>query len=102
MAAKIQKEKDEEAAKAASSATTPTSHTKEIKKTPVSRPAVVPNQQEVVHYDAEEARKLRALSDKIDDCIARASRVEQHWNTNIQTILKLLGHDSLQERKSYV
>ena len=42
--------------------------------------------------DDEERRRLIRISEKIDECMMRATRVEKHWNDNIQTIFKLLGH----------
>lgn len=49
-----------------------------------------------------ERHRLRRISDRIDECVQRVARVEQHWNTNVQTIFKLLGHDYETERTSYV
>ena len=42
--------------------------------------------------DDEERRRLIRISEKINECMMRATRVEKHWNDNIQTIFKLLGH----------
>ena len=49
-----------------------------------------------------EREHLRRISDRIDECMMRAARVEQHWNSSVQTILKLLGHNEEMEKKSYV
>lgn len=109
LAAKMQKQKDaEEEAAAAESA---------VAQAPVvpAEPATRYPQRVMSHSDTynrcdmcqrvnwdSEQEHLRSISDRIDECVERATRVEQHWNNNVQAILKLLGHDPEIEKKSYV
>lgn len=52
----------------------------------------------------EEKRHLQVISDRIDECLERAQRLENYWESNIQNILRLLGHDPEMdlEKRSYV
>lgn len=54
--------------------------------------------------DVIERERLQNISDRIDECLLRAQRVEQHWNTNFQKILDMLGDggDEDPKKKSYV
>ena len=114
LAAKIQKQKDEEEAAALAASNTPSSPTTLTPRggkyptesvTPrAGRHETPPHQASAVTShtyeesqamrcrDDEERRRLIRISEKIDECMMRATRVEKHWNDNIQTIFRLLGH----------
>ena len=114
LAAKIQKQKDEEEAAALAASNTPSSPTTLTPRggkyptesvTPrAGRHETPPQQASAVTShtheqsqamrcrDDEERRRLIRISEKIDECMMRATRVEKHWNDNIQTIFRLLGH----------
>ena len=114
LAAKIQKQKDEEEAAALAASDTPSSPTTLTPRggkyptesvTPrAGRHETPPHQASAVTShtheqsqamrcrDDEERRRLIRISEKIDECMMRATRVEKHWNDNIQTIFRLLGH----------
>lgn len=114
MAAKIQKQKDEEEAAASGASNTPSSPTTLTPRggkyptepitpragrheTPPHQPTAVkfhkPEDTQASFADDEERQRLIRISEKIDECMMRATRVEKHWNDNIKTIFKLLGHE---------
>lgn len=100
MAAKIQKQKDQEAA-----------NEKTRTEAPVIKPHEESSHKHVVVDDGlvvrsqggeeDESCRLQRISDRVDECLSQAQRVEQHWNDNFQTILALLQCKT-SEKKSYV
>lgn len=104
MAAKIQKQKDEELArqsKAAADVMTlqPLANATTQKHVSIDE-NFAPRTEQTDVCGGDTSRLLR-ISDQIDECLARAQRVEQHWNDNVERILALLQSQSY-ERKSYV
>ena len=68
-----------------------------------SHPPVYPPAHHVARDVTEvEREQLRRISDRIDECMMRAARVEQHWNSSVQMILKLLAQNAESQKKSYV
>ena len=124
LAAKIQKQKDEEEAAAQAASNTPSSPTTLTPRggkyptesvTPrAGRHETAPHQASAVTShtheesqamrcrDDEERRRLMRISEKIDECMMRATRVEKHWNDNIQTIFRLLGHHEPPESSCHI
>lgn len=125
LAAKIQKQKDAEADAEATTSTTLSPPGAKAKTEPVdsyaadSRPADTSEASLVGHNSSKhleepcvhslaqeladaERRQLQSISDRIDECMMRAARMEQHWDTSVQTILKLLTPVKNTEHMSYV